>query len=198
MSKYLLCFILLVCFVTSCKKENENEFVKIISREEWGSVEVVDSSEHQELNYITLHHGGEIFEKDKDVISYLKNLQKWSINTKNWIDIPYHYMIDLDGKVYETRNIHIPGDTNTDYDPVNHILVNVMGNYEVQEVNEKQYQSIVKLIYYLYKKYDIPLSKIAGHKDYTDGTVCPGKNLYKYLQNGSLIKSIKKMEKEYK
>jgi hypothetical protein len=43
---------------------------------------------------------------------------------------------------------------------------------------------VVDLMALLANKYQVPLDKIAGHKDYSAQTVCPGTNLYRYLQNG--------------
>lgn len=170
--------------------------IKVIEKENWGSLEVKDTVKPQELKYITIHHSGEYFDKEKDVVKYLKNLQKWCINEKKWIDIPYHFMIDLSGKIYEARKMHIPGDTNTKYNPYGHILINVIGNYEIQTPNELQINSLVNLVAALSDKYDIPLNKIASHKDYSDDTVCPGKNLYKYLADGSLLKKVKIAKKD--
>ena len=163
----------------------------IISREVWGSKDLVYPTAIQKLKYITIHHSGEIFNSGKDVAQYLRNLQSWSIKEKNWIDIPYHYLIDLTGKIYEARPLNIAGDTNTNYDPEGHILISLLGNYEVQQVNSAQLKALSGLIATLAEKHKIPLDKIASHKDYSDETVCPGKNLYDLLKNDTLVKLIK-------
>jgi hypothetical protein len=36
----------------------------------------------------------------------------------------------------------------------------------------------------LAKRFNISPNNIAGHKDYSANTACPGKSLYPYLQNG--------------
>lgn len=142
------------------------------------------------INKITIHHGGEDFAEDKDVIAYLRNLQSWSRAEKKWIDIPYHFMIDLKGTIYEARPVNLPGDTNTDYDVRGHALICVMGNYENQIVSEQQLNSLVGLTAYLAKRFSVSPDSIKGHKDYTE-TLCPGKDLYRYLQDGTVVKSVK-------
>jgi hypothetical protein len=36
----------------------------------------------------------------------------------------------------------------------------------------------------LAKKYDVSLDHIASHRDFSAQTVCPGANLYRYVQDG--------------
>jgi uncharacterized protein YceK len=157
----------------------------IVSVQTWGGTPAVDSlARKHTIRYITLHHEGEPFPEDKDPVQYLRELQEWSRRVKHWIDIPYHYIIDLNGRIYEGRKIEYAGDTNTDYDPTGHALICVVGNYEEIEPNERQLGAIVKLMTMLAEKYNVSSSAIKGHLDYSKMTVCPGKNLYKYLSSG--------------
>jgi hypothetical protein len=167
----------------------------IITRDEWGSQPVIADSSEQTIRYITIHHSGVYVSPDEDPRKYLRNLQEWSRKEKHWIDIPYHYLIDLDGRVYEGRPVRYAGDTNTDYDPRGHLLISVIGNYEVQPFSEKQYQSLVRLLAYCCEKYKVDPSLIKGHRDYTE-TACPGKNIYQYLKDGSLISDVRALLKQ--
>jgi hypothetical protein len=166
----------------------DNALPKIISVEEWGGTRTVKSiadgaKKHVPVN-ITLHHGGVAFLRDKDPGQYLRNLQSWSRGTRMWLDIPYHYLIDLDGNIYEGRDVNIPGDTNTEYDPTGHALIVVLGNFDEVEPNMAQLDAVVKMMATLAKRFNIAPSNIAGHKDFAAKTACPGKTLYPYLQNG--------------
>lgn len=162
----------------------------IITVAQWGGTPAADSSRVHEIKLITLHHGGEEFKPDKDFATYLVNLQNWSRHEKKWIDIPYHYLIDFDGKIYAGRDIRYAGDTNTAYDPAGHALVCLPGNYEVQQPNEKQLRAIIDMFAWLCWKYKLPPEVIKGHKDAAEGTVCPGKNLYVFLENGFIKKEV--------
>ena len=138
----------------------------------------------QEITHITLHHQGESFPPGTDPVQYLRHLQSWSRSTKHWIDIPYHYIIDLDGKIYAGRDIRYAGDTNTEYDPKGHALIEVVGNFEEVQPNQKQLNAVVDLMALLATKYHVPLDHIASHRDYSSQTVCPGEHLYAYVKNG--------------
>ncbi|KAF0148199.1 MAG: hypothetical protein FD143_2940 [Ignavibacteria bacterium] len=165
---------------------------KIITVSHWGGTPAIDSlAKKHTITHITLHHQGEHFPEGKDPAQHLRNLQSWSRREKKWIDIPYHYIIDLKGKVYEGRKIEYAGDTNTEYDPAGHALINVVGNFEEVEPNEYQLEAVVNTMAWLAAKYSVPVDLIKGHKDYSKMTVCPGKNLYMYLENGFFFKNVK-------
>lgn len=134
--------------------------------------------------------------EDADPKEKLQGLQRFSQNDKNWIDIPYHFSIDLEGNIYENRPLKYPGDTNTEYDPTGHALIQVLGNYEVQKVNDKQLDAIAHLSAWLAQEYDVSTDAIATHKDYSDQTVCPGEDLYKYFEDGTIINRIQKLLKK--
>jgi hypothetical protein len=99
-------------------------------------------------------------------------------------------MIDLKGNIYEARPINYPGDTNTDYNVTGHALICVVGNYEVQKLSDASLKSLVRLIAFLKQKYRVESKDIKGHKDYSNQTVCPGNDLYKYLADGSFLKMV--------
>lgn len=168
----------------------------IITAAQWGGTPAKDTARVHEIKFITLHHGGEEFKEDKDFATYLVNLQNWSRSEKKWIDIPYHYLIDFEGKIYEGRDIRYAGDTNTAYDPAGHALVCLPGNYEIQQPNEKQLRAIIDMFTWLCWKYKLSPDVIKGHKDVAEGTVCPGKNLYAFLENGFIKKEVAQQLKE--
>lgn len=135
------------------------------------------------IGAITLHHQGETFKAGTDPAQYLRNLQAWSRNTKQWLDIPYHYVVDLAGRTYAARDIRYAGDTNTTYDPKGHALIEVVGNFEEVEPNQQQLDAVVDMMALLVARHSLSIDSIAGHKDHAD-TLCPGKNLYRYLDSG--------------
>lgn len=188
---FLLSLIILGC--SSSKEFSFNGFESgIIPVAHWGGTPAVDSlARKHSITHITLHHQGEPFPEGKDPVQYLRNLQTWSRNTKKWIDIPYHYIIDLDGKVYEGRSINYAGDTNTEYDPSGHALIEVVGNFEEVEPNDAQLDAVVRTMSWLAIKYTIPVDSIRSHRDYSQQTVCPGKNLYRYVQSGYFKEKVK-------
>ena len=135
------------------------------------------------ITSITLHHQGETFAPGKDPVQYLRNLQAWSRASKLWLDIPYHYVIDLQGRTYAARDIAFAGDTNTSYDPTGHALIEVVGNFEEVEPNQRQLDAVVDMMALLVVRHRVSIDTIRGHKDHAQ-SLCPGTNLYRYLENG--------------
>lgn len=152
----------------------------LIKRDTWGSVDSLNADYEHTIEYITIHHGGEIFPDDKNTVEYLKNLQTWSRNAKKWIDVPYHYIVDRHGKIYEGRPLNYRGDTNTTYDPTRHALIVLLGNFEEQPLKDEQIASLKLVTAFLAQQESVPAEKIKTHKDYAE-TLCPGKKLTAYL-----------------
>jgi N-acetylmuramoyl-L-alanine amidase-like protein len=199
MNKIFAAIISLILF--SCSASEQSEIIikelnyptdlKVVTRAEWGSVQLTKILPQHEIKKITIHHSGVEFNDQANVLTKIRNLQSWSRSEKEWIDIPYHFMIDLEGNIYEGRPINYPGATNTEYDPTGHALIEVMGNYEVQKINKKQLKAIIELSTYLAKEFGVPAEEIKGHKDYSSQTVCPGEDLYKYLADGMIVNRVK-------
>lgn len=161
----------------------------IITREQWGSMEITEGYRPHTPVRITLHHDGAEFYGGAP--ARLRGLQSWARRVRGWVDIPYHFLIDLEGNVYEGRPLEFVGDTATEYDPTGHALITVMGNYNVQEINEAQLKAIVDLASWLSYEYSIPPDLIRGHRDYA-ATSCPGVNLYRYLANGYIVEAVER------
>ena len=181
-------FVCLVALLGGCAG---HDTVDIVPREDWGWTDSGKRLPEHSIARITIHHGGVAFDDDRDPAEYLRALQTWSRSEKHWMDIPYHYVIDLDGTIYEARPIRFPGDTNTTYDPVSHALIEVLGNYDDRELSEAQFEALARLSAHLAIEYGVTPADIRGHRDYAPGeTSCPGTNIYSRLEDGSLRRRI--------
>ena len=181
---FLVCAVIAITGCASREPLRADE-LDMVSVRQWGGTPANEAlARPHTISRITLHHQGEAFPRGRDPRQYARDLQSWSRVTKGWIDLPYHYMIDLDGRIYEGRDIRFAGDTNTRYDPSGHALIEVVGNFEDVEPNAPQLAAVVNLMAELAARYRVPVDAIRGHRDYTPDTVCPGKNLYQYLENG--------------
>jgi hypothetical protein len=145
----------------------------------------------QRITSITLHHEGSPgpLRPGDDPVEKLRGLQSWGESDRNWWDVPYHYLIDLDGHVYAGRDWHYMGETNTTYDPTGHLLISILGNYNLQEPTQAQLNAIADVMAWAVRKFDVPLDSIRGHYQYAQ-TGCPGKNLRKYLEDGTFRRMV--------
>lgn len=164
--------------------------LQVVTHERWGWQPPTRTLPTHEISKITIHHGGEDTPRDIDPVSFVRELQRWSRQEKGWMDIPYHFMIDFDGRVYEARPLQYPGDTNTRYDPAGHALICVIGNYENQMISPEQLDAVVQLSAHLAWRYAVAVEEIRGHRDYAE-TLCPGRDLYRYLQDGTIQERVR-------
>lgn len=141
------------------------------------------------IDKLTLHHSATTHVAGDDLTTKLRSMQIWSESDRNWFDVPYHFFIDLDGSVFEARDYHYAGDTNTRYDTRGHFLINCFGNYSVAEPNEYQLRSIAGMMAWAAAEYKIDPLKIYGHRDLADSS-CPGEHLYRYIQDGTLKRMV--------
>jgi hypothetical protein len=182
-------FISAVLILSGCSSTTE---ISIRERSYWNADEARPYQQHIPVR-ITIHHEGEIFNRGEDAGAKIKGVQVWGMGPdRNWTDLPYHFMIDPDGNIYEGRNVFTTGETATEYDPTGHLLITCMGNFEEQEITPEQLDALIRLTAHSCKKYQISPDSIASHKDYAD-TLCPGKNLYQYIENGYIIAKVKEL-----
>lgn len=143
------------------------------------------------ITHVTLHHTGDSrpLMPGEDPVRRLRGLQSWGATDRNWWDVPYHYLLGVDGSIFEGRDWHYMGETNTSYDPGGHFLISAIGNYEVQEATPETLAAIADLMAWAIRKFDLSLDAIGGHYNYAQ-TGCPGKNLRKYLEDGTLKRMV--------
>lgn len=144
------------------------------------------------IHTITLHHSGspQPLRPGESPVEKLRGLQAWGEKDKNWWDVPYHFLVDLEGRVYEGRDWRYMGETNTRYDPRGHLLISVLGNYDLQEPTPAQVVAVTELMAWAAAEFDVPPERIHGHGDLTD-TSCPGTHLRKYLDDGTFREGVR-------
>ena len=143
------------------------------------------------ITHVTLHHTGDakpLLPGDSPV-TRLRNLQSWGASDRNWWDLPYHFLLGLNGDIYEGRDYHFMGETNTAYDPGGHFLISAIGNYGVQEPTQATLDAIADMMAWALNENGLSLDRIGGHYNYAD-TGCPGKNLKKYLEDGTFKRMV--------
>ncbi len=163
----------------------------LVEREEWNAVPPTGDGQSQNPAQITLHHSGVVYTGDPNSLVYVKNIQSFHQNENGWIDIAYHYLIDRQGRIYKGRDEETVGDTSTEYDPSNQILVCLLGNFEEQTPTDPQLEALSRLGAELCQRYSIDPDSITSHRDLSEQTVCPGEHFYELVKEGVIVKTIK-------
>ncbi|MBN1541593.1 DUF1460 domain-containing protein [candidate division KSB1 bacterium] len=163
--------------------------IRPISRRHWEADPARDVGREHTIQFITLHHSGVEYYGEPEPKTAIRAIQRYHQVEKKRIDIDYHYLIDPDGLIYAGRPETWVGDTETDYDPTGHLLICVLGNFEIQKPNEKQLAALTALVADKCLTYGILPEQVRGHRQLTE-TLCPGKHLQEWIDNGLLIKRV--------
>jgi hypothetical protein len=187
----VLCVALMTASVRSADEPAKTKLSKppTVLREDWGSKPKPIGDDHKHTpKQITIHHAGVDWKTGRDPAEVVRAVQKYGQEQKNWPDLPYHFMIAPDGKIFEARPLEYEPESNTKYELKGHIGIELMGNFETQRPSEIQVKRCVALVAWLCQEYKIDPSQIAGHRDRAEKqTVCPGKDFYRYLQDGQFV-----------
>ena len=180
-----------------------------VTREQWGSKPKPIGEEHRHVpKFVTIHHAGVDWRAGRDPADFVRGVQAWGQrreaenaalpeakrrpNVQDWPDLPYHFMIAPDGRIFEARPLEYAPQSNTQYDLPGHVGVELMGNFQTQRPSRAQLESCVRLVAWLCREKDIDPAQIAGHKDRAKGqTTCPGRDFDRYLASGQFVGWVK-------
>ena len=181
----------------------------ILTQPAWGGLSPTRGFRAQRPERITLHHEGVYFDGSTPAPRYLQHVQIWSMNTQGWPDIPYHFLIDRQGLIYQGRPLDTQGDTNTSYQTHGHALIALLGKYDQgeQQPNGDQIDALIALVAWIADSYGIPADTIRGHRDFIprnaegehidpktgERITCPGDNLYRYIADGTIQHGVEQL-----
>jgi hypothetical protein len=159
---------------------------EILCRAAWGAVAARPGGKRHTLNRMTVHHTEVVLGDNANAPARLRQHQRYHQDTHGWIDIAYHFSVDRRGNIYQLRSPDLVGDTATSYDPTGHFLVVCEGNFEQEEVSEDQLNGTALVLASAAQQFGIPTGTLAGHRDFSSNTTCPGASLYEHITSGDL------------
>ena len=150
-----------------------------VTAEEWGSQpDSLPEEWRQTPTRIVIHHAGVNWVEGTDPYTKVRNLQTWGKREKGWPDLPYHFLISPDGRIFEGRDPSYQPQSNTEYDMVGVLNVQLFGNFEEQSVSPEQKRALTSLLRYICESYAMPPERISTHQQQAPGqTTCPGRDL---------------------
>jgi hypothetical protein len=130
---------------------------------------------------ITLHHSdGRNTRNLAESLAEARFIQDYHMNTRKWIDIAYHFLIDAEGNVVEGRPEGVQGAHTLDNNAGN-IGICLLGKYHesgAARPTAAQLDAVAAVARYLTLRYGIdPGPMFKGHRDYKS-TDCPGDHAY--------------------
>jgi len=163
--------------------------IEALCREAWGAAAPVGVFREHEIERMTVHHTARLLADNRDAPEAIRGHQRFHQLDRGWPDIAYHFIIDLEGNVYECRPVTAVGDTGTNYDPTGHFLVCCEGNFNEQALPAAQQAALVNVLAWAALEFGVDPETIRGHRDVA-ATSCPGDNLYPLIESGELARSV--------
>jgi hypothetical protein len=163
---------------------------EIVPRAAWGASPANKSlMKAHSPREIVIHHTAEPQRPAQTLAEKLLRLQRFSRAEGKvedrpkpaWGDVPYHYYVDVAGRIAEGRNVNYAGDTNTKYSTANRIQIVLEGHFDKEQPTPAQLASLDRLVLWLAAKHRVPAAGISAHNDHVATTDCPGRNLKSYL-----------------
>ena len=161
----------------------------ILSREKWHAKPALPGLKRQTVAGIILHHTAVRQDPRASLEKKMRGLQSFSQRPGQvslthgkpaWPDVPYHFYVDVSGRIAEGRDVSFAGDTNTNYNPSGYIQVVIEGDFEKETPDPAQLAALRELLVWMALNWDIPGDKITVHKSHAS-TSCPGKNFMAVL-----------------
>lgn len=161
--------------------------ISTFSRRSWGAGTVIQG---RTLplgipKKITIHHTADQAEMlslaGRDTRQYLKRLQNHYQKNRKYADLPYHFIISMDGKIWEGRSIRYQG-AHAGNNILNkgNIGIALVGDFDRQVPSRSQGHSLKALIASLCSRFHLDAGDVFGHGD-LKSTDCPGKHLRRML-----------------
>lgn len=164
--------------------------IEALCRESWNAEPPTGEFTDHVIERLTIHHTGRELRHNRTAPAAIRGHQRFHQRDRGWPDIAYHFIVDLEGNVYECRPVMAAGDTGTNYDPTGHFLVCCEGNFDEQELPEAQREALVDVLAWAAEEFDVPARTIRGHRDVA-ATTCPGDNLYPEIESGELARAVR-------
>jgi len=137
----------------------------------------------QHPHRIVIHHDAVDYRPDQTGEEKMRLLLRASRQREGWPDVPYHYLIDRNGRIFTGRPEKYPGDTRTDYDPTDALHIAFLGNYSKLEPTPAQLDTLRRLVRVKARQYGIAATEIRLHHELVADTECPGDNVRRRLED---------------
>jgi hypothetical protein len=177
--KYFLFLYLLISLKIFASEYDEYFKNNVICRASWGAC-VPQGAMDIDLKKccFAIHHSAGTSVSNSQTV---KNIQCFHMNENKWSDIGYHFLIGIDGKCFEGRELKYKG-SHISKGNTGNIGICFLGCFESTQPNnvivaQEMVDTCSELINVLSKKYKIKICKevIKGHKQHKNAqTLCPG------------------------
>ena len=157
----------------------------VISRQEWGArASRPDKILDIEKSFFAVHHTAGSFEPQAQTV---RSIQNSHMDNRGWADIGYHFLVGLDGKIFEGRQLAYAG-AHVGGHNLGSVGISCLGCYDTieclwprypawQNTTDAMIHAVGMLIGGLAHRYNATIddNTVKGHREFSGAkTACPG------------------------
>lgn len=153
--------------------------LNLLTRAEWGARPPARPLLAHTPVRIVLHHSAVPTAREYRGAISVRQIQDFHMDTRNFDDIGYHFVLGPEGALYEGRPISTVG-AHAEGKNAGSIGICVIGDYRKDRdpLTLSAIATLADLIRWLISAYRLHPKEIYGHKDFKRTTECPGDQLY--------------------
>jgi len=156
----------------------------IITREDWGARSTRCTSRNASKSRMAIHY---TVTPSSDPGRQVRGIQRYHMDSRGWCDVGYHFLVGIDGSIYEGRPLHLLG-AHVGGHNTNNIGISFVGCFNSSGCSgmgpttpsEAMIEAGGRLVGELSRLYGISInrSNVKGHREHSgQSTSCPGSNL---------------------
>jgi hypothetical protein len=164
--------------------------LQAICKQGWGGREAAGSFTTHTIERMTVHHTAALLTSNTRAPARIRSHQAFHIDGRGWSDIAYHFLVDANGHIYAGRPVTAVGDTGTNYDPTDHLLVCAEGDFDRHAIPGAQVAAVADVLAWGAVHFGVDPATIQGHRDWA-ATSCPGASFYPLISDGTLEQAVR-------
>ncbi len=161
----------------------------VVSRSEWGARSGSGCSSNTDKYRMAIHHT--VTPATSDPATRIRGIQSYHMDSNGWCDIGYHFLVSLDGRMWEGRPLAQLG-THVGSNNTGNIGISYIGCFQSSGCNDwrpftppdAMIEAGATLVREMSRIYGITVNatNVKGHRDHSGATTsCPGDNLHALL-----------------
>jgi hypothetical protein len=162
----------------------------IVTREAWGAARTRCTTRDTTKTRMAVHY---TVTPSSDPARQVRGIQRYHMDTRGWCDVGYHFLVGVDGTIYEGRPLELLG-SHVGGNNSRNIGVSFVGcfhssgceSYPPTRPPEAMIEAGGRLLGTLSRLYgiDISTATVKGHRDHSGAsTSCPGDHLHARLSD---------------
>ena len=160
----------------------------IVTRESWGARRTRCSSRNASKTRMAIHH---TVTGSSNPERQVRGIQRYHMDSRGWCDVGYHFLVGIDGTIYEGRPLELRG-AHVGGQNTGNIGISFVGCFNSSgcsrlgptRPSDASIQAAGQLVGALSRIYGISINttRVKGHRDHSGAsTSCPGSYLYSRL-----------------